>query len=64
MIIMPAYNFDLLDIGAGVADRGRHFGKHTRLVDRFDFYLAREFAIDVLLPAAGNPLFRVLAELR
>src|SRR5210317_1626915 len=63
-VVVPAYDLDLFDVGAGVADRRGHLGEHAGLVDRLDLYLARELPIDLLLPVAGYPLLRLLAEVR
>src|SRR5690606_15174521 len=52
----------LLDVRLRVCDRCSHLRQRPRLVHRVHVNLARELAVDVLLPGHGDPLLRLFSE--
>ena len=63
-ILVTAEDFDLFDVGIAIGDRCGNLGEYAGAVARFGLDLAKELALDVVLPGDGDPLLGLLAEVR
>ena len=63
-VLVPRYDFDLLDVRPRIGNRRGDLGEHARAVSGFALDLAMKLPADVLLPGNGDPLLGLLAKIR